>query len=301
MKTLLTWLLTVSVVVFLSETASAQGRAPGSGPSVGQGHGAGRDHDHDEAKTGSGIKADHDSHTDWITKFNARLQKDPALALKIKNQLNGEDLAKAEMGFESRGQFLSAVNVSKNLGIPFDQLKTAVTGMNAQGQSVSAPMPLGKAIQQLKPTLTHDQVNDALKKAEKQASAELKTAKDDHDTAWQARFNTRVQNDPALAAKINSLLGGENLTKAEMGFESGRQFLAALNISKNLGIPFDTLKAAVTGMNAQGQQVSEEMSLSKAIHQLKPTLTQDQVNDAVKKADQQASEDTEKPETKTSE
>ena len=86
-----------------------------------------------------------------------------------------------------------------------------------------------------------------------------------------------------------------------MGFESRGQFLAAVNVSKNLGIPFDQLKTAVTGINAQGQQVSEEMSLIKAIHQLKPTLTQDQVNDAVKKADKQASEDTEKTGTKTGE
>jgi hypothetical protein len=43
------------------------------------------------------------------------------------------------------------------------------------------------------------------------------------------------------------------------------------------------------------------MSLGKAIHELKPTLTQDQVNDAVKKAERQADEDTEKTGTETSE
>jgi hypothetical protein len=104
-----------------------------------------------------------------------------------------------------------------------------------------------------------------------------------------------------LASKIKTLLNGEDLKTAEIGFENRGQFLATLNVSKNLGIPFDQLKAAVTGMNAQGQTVSEEMSLGKAIHQLKPTLTQDQVNDAVKKADKQASEDTEKAGTKASE
>jgi hypothetical protein len=299
MKNLLTLLVSVSLIVFLScASASAQGRAPGSGPSVGHG----RDRDHDEPKTRSGIKGDHDSHTDWITKFNARLQKDPALASKIKTLLNGEDLKTAEMGFKDRGQFLAALNVSKNLNIPFDQLKAKVTGITvlANGQTTnSTPMALGKAIQELKPTLTHDQVNNAVKKAEKQASEDIE--KDDHDTAWQARFNERVQNDPAFATKINSLLSGENLKMAEMGFENRGQFLAALNVSKNLGIPFDQLKAKVTGMSAQGQTVSEEMSLGKAIHELKPTLTQDQVNDAVRKAEKQADEDTERTGTKASE
>jgi hypothetical protein len=302
MKNLLTLMVSVSLVVFLSGTsASAQSKGPGSGPSVGQGHGAGRDHDHDEARTGSGVKADHDSHTDWTTKFNARLQNDPALASKIKTLLNGEDLKTAEMGFRDRGQFLATINVSKNLGIPFDQLKTTVTGINAQGQSVSTPMSLGKAIQELKPTLTHDQMNDAVKKAEKQAAEEIERTKDDHDTAWQARFNARLQNDPTLASKIKTLLNGEDLKTAETGFENRGQFLATLNVSKNLGIPFDQLKTAVTGMNTKGQTVSEEMSLGKAIHELKPTLTQDQVNDAVKKAEKQSDEDTEKTDTKTGE
>jgi uncharacterized protein (DUF433 family) len=171
-----------------------------------------------------------------------------------------------------------------------------VTGLNAQGQSVSAPMSLGKAIQELKPTLTHDQVNDAVKKAEKQAQEDTeKTTKDDHDTAWQTRFNERFQNDPTFAAKIKSLLPqGTDLKMAETGFENRGQFLAALIVSKNLGIPFDQLKAKVTGMNAQGQTVSTEMSLGKAIHELKPTLTQDQVNDAIKTAEKQAEEDAER-------
>jgi hypothetical protein len=73
------------------------------------------------------------------------------------------------------------MHVSKNLGIPFDELKAKMTGVstNQAGQTVTtAPMSLGKAIQQLKPALTPDQANDAAKTAEKQASDDIdKTTK----------------------------------------------------------------------------------------------------------------------------
>jgi len=173
MKSLLTFLLTVSVLVFLSgASASAQGK--GAAPSVGQGHGQDVAHDHDQAKAGSGVKGDHDSHTDWQTKFNERLQDHPALTSRIDKLLPmGMDLKTAEMGFKNGGQFIAALHVSKNLNIPFDQLKAKVTGITVQANGTttqSAPMSLGKAIHELKPTLTQDQVNDAVKKADKQAS-----------------------------------------------------------------------------------------------------------------------------------
>jgi hypothetical protein len=184
MKNILTFLLTVSVLVFLSgASASAQGRGPGNGPSVGQGHGQGGGHD--QVKTGSDPKSNHDSHTDWQTKFNARFQNDPAFATKIKNLLGpgttDAQVQAAMMGFKNRGQFTAALHVSKNLGIPFDELKAKMTGVstNQAGQTVTTtPMSLGKAIQQLKPTLTPDQANDAAKTAEKQASEDIeKTTK----------------------------------------------------------------------------------------------------------------------------
>ena len=176
MKNLLTFLLTVSVLVFLSgASASAQGKGPGGGPSIGQGHGQGGGHD--QVKTGSDPKSNHDSHSDWQTKFNERFQNDTAFATKIKNLLgpNTTDaqVQAAMMGFKNFGQFEAAMHVAKNLGIPFDELKAKMTGVstNQAGQTVTtAPMSLGKAIHELKPTLTQDQVNDAVKKADKQAS-----------------------------------------------------------------------------------------------------------------------------------
>jgi hypothetical protein len=177
MKNLFTLLLTVTVLVFLSvASASAQkGLGGGMGTSAGQGHGKGVDHD--QVKAGSDAKGDHDSHTSWQTKFNERLQDNPALATKIKNLLGpgttDAQVKAAESGFKDGGQFIAALHVSKNLGIPFDELKAKITGITVQanGQTTkSTPMSLGKAISELKPTLTHDQVNDAVKKADKQAS-----------------------------------------------------------------------------------------------------------------------------------
>lgn len=174
MKNLLTLLLTISVLVLLSgvpATAAAQGR--GSGPSVGQGHGEGASHDHDQVKAGSDAKGDHDSHANWETKFNDRLQTHPELASRIAKLLGGTDLMTAETGFKNSGQFIAALHVSKNLNIPFDQLKAKVTGIavQANGQTTnSSPMSLGKAIHELRPDMTAGQANDAAKDAEKQAS-----------------------------------------------------------------------------------------------------------------------------------
>jgi len=189
MKNLLTLLVSVSVLVFLTvASASAQGKSLGNGPgaSVGQGHGQANGHDHDQSKAGSDSKSNHGAtKSDWQTKVDERFQNDPAFATKIKSLLgpNTTDvqLQAAMMGFKNGGQFMAAMHVSHNLGISFDELKAKMTGVstNAAGKTVTtAPMSLGKAIQQLKPTLTPDQANDAAKIAGKQASEDIeKTTK----------------------------------------------------------------------------------------------------------------------------
>jgi len=173
MKNLHTLLLTISVLVFLSgasATAAAQGR--GLGASVGEGHGEAGSHDHDQVNVDA--KGDHDAHTNWETKFNERLPSHPELASRIAKLLPaGMDLKAVESGFKNPGQFIAALHVSRNLNIPFDQVKAKVTGITVQadGQTTtSAPLSLGKAIHELRPNMTVDQANDAAKIAEKQAS-----------------------------------------------------------------------------------------------------------------------------------
>jgi hypothetical protein len=71
-----------------------------------------------------------------------KLQKNTALASKLASRLPaGTDVTAAAAGFRNLGQFVAAVNVSNNLGIPFAQLKTKMT---VEGKS------LGQSIQALK-------------------------------------------------------------------------------------------------------------------------------------------------------
>jgi hypothetical protein len=77
----------------------------------------------------------------------------------------GTDLQQASSGFKNLGQFVAAAHVSKNLGIPFDQLKLRMTG--------ESPVSLGKAIQELRPEAA---ARSEAKKAEQQAKEEIRQA-----------------------------------------------------------------------------------------------------------------------------
>jgi hypothetical protein len=71
-----------------------------------------------------------------------KLQKNTKLAEKLESRLPaGTDLMEAAEGFRNLGQFVAAVNVSNNLGLDFEQLKTAMVD---DGKS------LGQAIQSVK-------------------------------------------------------------------------------------------------------------------------------------------------------
>jgi hypothetical protein len=79
-----------------------------------------------------------------LTPVQQKLQKNTNLASKLQGRLPaGTDLMTASSGFRNLGQFVAAVNVSNNLGIPFAQLKTRM---------VDDGMSLGQSIQALKPT-----------------------------------------------------------------------------------------------------------------------------------------------------
>lgn len=66
-------------------------------------------------------------------------------------------------GFKNLGQCVAAIHVSQNLGIPFNDLKTKMTGTSSEA--------LGKAIGDLKPAANPKAES---KKAEKQAKGDLK-------------------------------------------------------------------------------------------------------------------------------
>ena len=98
----------------------------------------------------------------------------------------GMTLDQASLGFKNQGQFLAALHVSRNLGIPFADLKTAMTGIRptttattgrtTTGTSTTtspATLSLGQAIHKLRPSA--DTVT-ATTTAEHQATADLSTA-----------------------------------------------------------------------------------------------------------------------------
>lgn len=130
----------------------------------------GRDGDHNnDANEHSGKHGAASGHDSGHGSLAAKLARNPQLASKLQALLPpGTDLQQAAQGFKNLGQFVAAVHVSKDLGIPFDQLKAKMTGPGAEN--------LGKAIHELDPTAN---AKAAAKQAEHEAKTDLKNP--DHD------------------------------------------------------------------------------------------------------------------------
>jgi hypothetical protein len=93
--------------------------------------------------------------------------------------------------------------------------------------------------------------------------------------------DARIEHNPELKANVTHLLpAGMDLKTASSGFKNEGQFIAALHVSKNLNIPFADLQARMTGPNAE--------SLGKAIHDLKPALSEADARKEAEKAEKQA-------------
>jgi hypothetical protein len=96
-----------------------------------------------------------------------KLADNTKLAAKLQGLLpKGTDLTLASSGFKNLGQFVAAVHVSHNLGIPFDQLKTQMMGPPKES--------LGKAIHTLRPDTNS---KSAISKANKQAKQDIDDSK----------------------------------------------------------------------------------------------------------------------------
>jgi hypothetical protein len=109
-----------------------------------------------------------------------RLAHNTALATRLQGLLPaGTDMQLASSGFKNLGQFVAAVHVSNNLKIAFDQLRSRVTGPEAES--------LGKAIQDLRPELDHKTVKADVKIAERQAKKDLEDLDTDDRTVAEKR------------------------------------------------------------------------------------------------------------------
>lgn len=191
-----------------------------------------------------------------------------ALSARVQTLLpSGESISNAAAGFEDQGQFIAAAHAAHNLNIPFDQLKAQMTGRDQSS--------LGKAIQKLRPDLDGKDVKENVKLAGQQSSRDIAQA----SAKGKGRLATSIASDSNLAARLTALLPpGTTLTQAAAGFKNQGQFIAALEASKNLGIPFADLQDRVTA----GE------SLGAAIHGLKPAMTTADIDTSVKAAREQA-------------
>ena len=73
-----------------------------------------------------------------------KIEQHPQLASRLKTMLpSGMTLAQASAGFRNQGQFIAALHVSRNLGIPFKDLRE---------QMIDHHRSLGQSIQRLKPS-----------------------------------------------------------------------------------------------------------------------------------------------------
>src|SRR5579859_2740764 len=151
-----TW--AVTLVLGFAVPAFAQHGPGGHVGGPGHGHGAMSNHEDMRRDAATANKS-----------VSERLSDNTKLAARLQSLLpKGTNLQTAASGFKNLGQFVAAVHVSHNLGIPFDQLKAKMLGPPS--------MSLGKAIQALKPTAN---AKAELKKAQHQAHQDLDTDKDD--------------------------------------------------------------------------------------------------------------------------
>ena len=158
MKKIFTLVFTLTVIQYLDGVAvTAQSKGQGLGPRVEQGNTnhVDRDRDRDKAEQ----RRDHEAKEE---NFEERIERNPALDAKLASMLpRGTNLTTAASGFKNQGQFIAALHVSRNLNIPFGELKAKMTGPNA--------MSLGQAIHALRPNTPEKQAHQEAKWAEKQA------------------------------------------------------------------------------------------------------------------------------------
>lgn len=99
-----------------------------------------------------------------------------------------------------------------------------------------------------------------------------------------------LKRTPTLAAKIPELLPADTpLLGAALGYDNLSAFEDAVCAAGDLDIPFAQLKCMELGGSFCGPQATaESMSLSKAIHALKPEMSRDDLKSVENKAKAEA-------------
>ncbi len=198
--------------------------------------------------------------TTSVSPLAQKISSHPQLASEVGDLLPpNTTLNDAARGFKNQGQFIAALHVSENLGIPFADLKKDMTVKH---------MSLGQSIQALKPSV--DSTTEA-HRGEQEADEDVRSTTSSHtevereESEHRLSISQRISSNTSLNTKVQGLLpSGLTLQQATSGFTSERQFLLALHASKDLGIPFTQIKGEMTG--------TDHDSLLRAIQELKPTI-----------------------------
>ena len=197
--------------------------------------------------------------TTHLNPIAAKISSKPQLASRLSQMLPpGMTLNQASRGFKNQGQFIAALHVSQNLGIPFRELRRDMTVRH---------LSLGQSIQDLKQSSNATtETHRAEREADQDVRSTFKPSKKSWHTESEHRTSIaqRISSNTQLNSKVQTLLpSGMTLAQAASGFRSESQFLAALHASKDLGIPFAQIKSEMTG--------ADHDSLLRAIQELKPT------------------------------
>lgn len=163
---------TLAVAALLTATAWAE---HGPGGFANGGHGGPpplADAGHSHSGSGHSSTLEGDSHA---SNFATRLADNTNLSARLQALLPpNTNLTDAAMGFKNQGQFIAALHVAHNLNIPFDQLKTEMTGPDHDS--------LGKAIHDLRPDLTPKTASNNVKLAQNQAKTDVEESGEPAET-----------------------------------------------------------------------------------------------------------------------
>src|SRR5579884_1426 len=171
----------------------------------------------------------------------SRVAANPALSTVIQPLLPpGATIATAAAGFRNQGQFIAALHVSRNLGIPFDQLKSELTENH--------PDSLGQAIHQLRPDLSRNTVRSAVRQARRQAEQDIDAA----------QLESKLSSNAALAAKAQSLLpAGTDPVSFKQAIATLRPDLSSASIKAGLKTARQEAKADLEAAGETGPEERE--------------------------------------------
>jgi hypothetical protein len=185
MKRLTTLSFTLMALALMSGLATAQrggGRSGGpAGPPPMSERGQMQTHSNKPTRQSSAQgSVNREDQTQPKMTVSDHLEKNTHLATQLKGLFPPEtDLQLASSGFKNLGQFVAAAHVSKNLGIPFDQLKARMVDNPTLQATGDSPVSLGKAIKELRPSVD---ASAEVKKAERQAKEEIKLSESERKT-----------------------------------------------------------------------------------------------------------------------